>query len=647
MKLLNFQKTLPVICLCFITSCTYFQTGGQNKNPIIVGEVAGETITYDELITNFNKSINPSNQPEANDEELIEFLDLYLDFKAKLAVARDAEYYDDKELKAELEEYEKQSVYAYWLEKRVRDELLEELVERLKVQLNASHILISLPPKAAPQDTQMAYNILLEARERFYSGETFDKLSEEISTRRGGRSMGGDLGYFSGGWTVKSFEDVAYSMSVDSVSNPFRTDFGYHIVYLKDRIPTPAERKVSHIFLNTRNGNYNETSAMTAANEIYNDLMQGAEWSDLVEEHTQDIASRERDGDIGWIAAESYNQDFTKAIMDMDEVGIYYEPFYSGYGAHIVRLDSIRNEVDSETKRAETLEKLKQLPRYRERNEAVLEAIRIAGNEIIHKETLKAFEEHEEIHKESNFHQIKWPDELRVKVLYTINNHDFTVSDYINWLNDHVQNHYQHHHLDEFIQECTDKQVIPLTKKVFPEFNDLSDDYIHGLTVFKVNEDSIWNYAQRDTASLMTIYEANQNELLYEERYQYVLISADSDSILNKAVAAIHSGILPDNLRNEISNLSVHRDVTNNLPEAPFDLAKLNIDEHSNYFEYRNRRAVLLMEEIINPRPMTFDEAYSRLVAKYQPIREQNWLEQIRQKYSVKPYYNKLNTVQE
>lgn len=644
MKIQVLSTSLSIACLGLISSCAVFQSGDQKQSGPVVGEVAGESITLDELKTNYHRSASSYVQPEADEEGLSEFLNLYLDYKAKLAVARDAGYYEDEEVLAELEQYEKQSAYPYWLEKRIRDELLDELAERAEEQIHVSHILVSLSPEASPRDTLNAYNKLIDARDRFHAGESFDELSQEVSSRQGGRSMGGDLGYFSAGWSVKPFEDVAYNTPVDSVSMPFRTQFGYHVIYVKDRMPTQAERKISHIFLQTRGGEYNEETALAAAGEIYDKLVQGADWNEAVREHTQDFESRERGGDIGWVATGRYNQQFTRVVMNMDEVGQYYEPFYSGYGVHITRLDSIRQDEDPEVKRAALYEQLKQLPRYRENREAVLKAIRHSGNEKIYRETLKAFEEFVQENDSDGFHQIEWSGDLLAKPLYSINQHEYTVGDYVNWLENRVQNRYQHYVLDEFINDCADKQVVPLTKKEFPEFRDLSENYIHGLAVFKVSEDSVWNYANRDTASLKAIFEAGQENYNYGERYQYIRLSAVADSTLDKAVAAFQSGIVPDSLRNDITGLIVRRDIINSLQDEPFDrLKNLTDGEFTEYFDYRNRRTVLLMEEVKKPRPMTFDEAYNRLVAQYQPVREETWMEGIRQKYAVKAYHEKLN----
>ena len=42
--------------------------------------------------------------------------------------------------------------------------------------------------------------------------------------------QGGSLGEFGKGMMVKSFEDVAFSLEINEISEPFESEFGYHIV---------------------------------------------------------------------------------------------------------------------------------------------------------------------------------------------------------------------------------------------------------------------------------------------------------------------------------------------------------------------------------------------------------------------------------
>jgi len=102
-------------------------------------------------------------------------------------------------------------------------------------QVKASHILIN-SSESDPQEKKDA--ALKKAKEvaalAKAKGADFAALAREHSEGPSGPS-GGDLGYFTRGRMVKPFEDAAFSLKVNEVSDPVLTQFGYHIIKVTDR----------------------------------------------------------------------------------------------------------------------------------------------------------------------------------------------------------------------------------------------------------------------------------------------------------------------------------------------------------------------------------------------------------------------------
>jgi len=61
-------------------------------------------------------------------------------------------------------------------------------------------------------------------------GESFDKLAKELSIDKGSGKRGGDLGFFGRGAMVKPFELAAFKLEKNQISEPVKTQFGYHII---------------------------------------------------------------------------------------------------------------------------------------------------------------------------------------------------------------------------------------------------------------------------------------------------------------------------------------------------------------------------------------------------------------------------------
>ena len=90
------------------------------------------------------------------------------------------------------------------------------------MQIRASHILVSTLDKAR------------EIRTELENGKSFEELAEKHSECPSGKE-GGDLGFFSKGQMVKEFEDAAFSLDIGEISEPVKTQFGYHIIKLKEK----------------------------------------------------------------------------------------------------------------------------------------------------------------------------------------------------------------------------------------------------------------------------------------------------------------------------------------------------------------------------------------------------------------------------
>lgn len=88
----------------------------------------------------------------------------------------------------------------------------------MPVKVKCSHILVKKQGEA------------LEILERIKKGEKFGKLAKELSIDSASAKRDGNLGYFTKGMMVKQFEEAAFKLHVGQVSEPIKTEFGYHII---------------------------------------------------------------------------------------------------------------------------------------------------------------------------------------------------------------------------------------------------------------------------------------------------------------------------------------------------------------------------------------------------------------------------------
>ncbi|HPF25131.1 MAG TPA: peptidylprolyl isomerase [Steroidobacteraceae bacterium] len=128
-------------------------------------------------------------------------------------------------------------------------------------QVHARHIL--LKPTELLDDATV--KLRLEAiRERLLKGEDFGAIAQATSEDPGSAVEGGDLGWTGPGSFVPEFEQVLESLAVDEISQPFRTQFGWHIVQLlgKREFDSTDEMRQQRAFAQLRESKADEETEL-------------------------------------------------------------------------------------------------------------------------------------------------------------------------------------------------------------------------------------------------------------------------------------------------------------------------------------------------------------------------------------------------
>uniref|UniRef100_UPI00052FE084 peptidylprolyl isomerase n=1 Tax=Planococcus sp. CAU13 TaxID=1541197 RepID=UPI00052FE084 len=104
----------------------------------------------------------------------------------------------------------------------VTDEEIQAQHERQNTELNARHILV--------EDEETAATVKAELD----AGGDFAELAQEYSSD-GSAAEGGDLGWFGVGAMVPEFEEAAYALELEEISEPVSSQFGFHIIQVLEK----------------------------------------------------------------------------------------------------------------------------------------------------------------------------------------------------------------------------------------------------------------------------------------------------------------------------------------------------------------------------------------------------------------------------
>jgi parvulin-like peptidyl-prolyl isomerase len=90
----------------------------------------------------------------------------------------------------------------------------------------------------APRDDAQALALIIEVQQKLGAGEDFAALALQYSDDPGSKTQGGDLGWFPrGSGLVQEFEDAAFKLQPGQLSDPVKTQFGYHLIKVDERDP--------------------------------------------------------------------------------------------------------------------------------------------------------------------------------------------------------------------------------------------------------------------------------------------------------------------------------------------------------------------------------------------------------------------------
>jgi peptidyl-prolyl cis-trans isomerase C len=143
---------------------------------------------------------------------------------------------------------------AYARDKALLDEYLDR-ESRKAVTPEAARKLYDETVKAlAPEEEVRARHILVEteddaktAHARVKGGEDFAKVAAELSKDPGSKGEGGDLGFFARDRMVEAFAEAAFKLAPGEVSDPVKTQFGFHVIKVEEKrtkpLPTFDETK--------------------------------------------------------------------------------------------------------------------------------------------------------------------------------------------------------------------------------------------------------------------------------------------------------------------------------------------------------------------------------------------------------------------
>lgn len=500
----------------------------QTNDPVLM-TVGNEKVTKSEFIKAYMKN---SMLSEATEADLRDYVRLYSDYRMKVQEAKAMQLDTAKAFQKEWEAYKGQYAQQYLIDTEVSDQILQEAMDHSRYHVRASHILVRVPQDAAPKDTLAAYHKIMKIRDEIVGGLDFNEAAAKYSEDESARDMvnpqtgrfqygnRGELGYFSVLEMIYPFEKAAYGTPVGQVSMPVRTQFGYHLIYVQDKIPAIAKLFVSQIFVRDSSALGKDADHHVALDRcalVKHLYQQGESFDSLAARYSDDQATRNSGGRMEPFAPNRRPGNYTAAAIALKK-GQISDPVPSVIGWHILRLDSVVYTTVNDEFEYMIKNRVSRDSRSRKSKESLVEKLKV---EYDYKEkgkaaAMKFFKKN----MSENYFQSKHvaPDSIpgieKLKPMCTYADQKLTAQDFGKYLS-RFQGAQITGTVDNFLEQVFPNFVsenmlryegTQLMHK-YPEYRDVVNEVYDGLLIYEVNAKKVWNAAIQDTVGTERLYE--------------------------------------------------------------------------------------------------------------------------------------------
>jgi peptidyl-prolyl cis-trans isomerase SurA len=639
------KKIFVLFLFGFLTQLSFAQ-----KEPVVM-TINNKPVTKSEFLQIYTKN-NPN--PSFDKDSLDRYMELFEVFKLKVAEAEALGYDTLPRLQKELEGYKKQLALPYLIDSVQNQAMVQEAYNRTATEVRCSHILIKLDPNANPKDTLAAYNRLLDLKARIEKGEDFASVaksklgSEDPSVA----NNGGDLGYFTAFQMVYPFEEKAYTTPVGSISEPFRTRFGYHILKVTDKRAARGTIKVAHLMISTGREASTETrqNAEKKINEIFDSLAAGASWEKMVSAYSEDANSIKKGGELpafGSGTSQRMVLEFEDAAFALKKVGEISKPVKTQYGYHIIKLIEWTPVKSFETMRRELQAKVNKDERSKITQDSFVQKLKNQYNYTDQSaKGLLWFE----AQIDSTYFMGKWKaSSLKSnKTLFTLGTQKYKQQDFAKY----VEKNFRTVRKDspavvvrQLYGQWEKNQILAYEEALlpakYPAYKALLQEYHDGIILYEIMQDQVWNKAVKDTAGLRMFFMENRSKYSWSERLDATIYECKDEHV---AVQVYGMLITSDTVGSKEVLELINKDSELNLKVRmnKFEVLQTPYLQNQRFttglnpvYSYDGKWYVVDVAALLPSAPKDFNEAKGIATSDYQAYLEKKWLETLRLKHQI------------
>ena len=231
-----YVKRLMAAAVLFAVHCSLYVSQAVAQDDPVVMTVNGQPV----LRSEFEYSYNKNNSEGVIDKKSVEeYVDLFVNYKLKVAAALDARYDTLTSFKQEFAQYRDQQVLPAMVTDadmlKEAHNIYDNTVKQIGPDglIQTAHILLRLDQKATEAEQKAAKVRIDSIYNALKAGADFAELAKKVSQDPGSAQQGGLLPFVQHGQLVKEFEDAAFALKDGEMSPVVQSPYGYHIILMK------------------------------------------------------------------------------------------------------------------------------------------------------------------------------------------------------------------------------------------------------------------------------------------------------------------------------------------------------------------------------------------------------------------------------
>ncbi len=598
-------------------------------------------------VSEFEYLYNKNNNQQIERQTPEEYLEMFINYKLKVADAEANGIDTTKAFKDELEQHRLELAKPYLKDMDVENALINDIYGHMDRLVDVSHVM--LRKGNTPEQNDSVKHMLDSIRTLIVTGkETLEDMALKYSIDPQAKRNKGHMGWMKANTYPYTFENMAYATPEGEISQVMETPFGFHIIKVHGFKANPGKVNASHILKLTAGLDSVAQSQKKAQIDSIYGVVKGADaakFAEVAKIESEDPGRRQNGGQLSWFGMGEMVPEFETVAFSLKD-GEISEPFATQFGYHIIMRHDHRGLPSLDDEREAILRNMWRDDRRDMAKNAKLASYLKANKASVEEKGIKKV--YQTLSKDSVMDSVAYARVAamtKVSVAKIGKQHIYasevasTLAPDSNMPTDKWMSLYEERAKSMLDSKATEMMMAELPEK-YADYRNILNEYRDGILLFEVSNRNVWDKALSDTEGLEKYFQAHKDEYKWDKpHYKGTIIFTTGPAVTAeiKEFLSTYNGPasnLPALIRQKYDRrakaervLAAEGDnqIVDNVAfggERP-DTSK---SRWTDYFSY---------EGTILSQPQSAQDVKGLVSTDYQQVLEQEWIKQLREKYPV------------